>query len=872
MKILKMNNKLSNRFFLKSIAIFFIFALTIIIFANSVHNDFTNWDDNDLILNNMTIRTLDFKGLKRIFDPAAGGTYQPMRVLSYAIDYSIGGFNPVVYHIHNILLHAFAGVFLFLSLCCILPQLKAGNEKKPAKGWLNENKHILISLIVASLFIAHPINVEAVTWLSSRKYVLLCFFSFLSLFIYVKNTEREKDLIWLNLLSVLFFIAAVFSSPFGVVLPALFLFFEICRHDTFNLIKVIKDRFVSLSPYIVLGVVVFLLLWTKLVQTGGGASKLHFKGDIVYTIYTIFQALFDYLRNFLVPLWLNNRYVDYIYLSFFAFYKVWMGALLVVFTLAVSIWAVFKNNRLILFSLGWLFIAWLPTSNIIPISTKMADRYIYLASPGFFLLLVNSLLFIYDRAHLFKPPLNKVLANVQLFIFFLLFSGLVFLTIQRNQVWKDSGTLWNDSLNKDFQNVIAHTNLGSYLFIKGDLKEAERHLKIAHIVDKSSKVPLDTLGRVLFLQHKFDEAIATFKMLTIMDPSDIEAYGYLARIYLREGQPEKAATYIDKLIEANPENGEALSLQGAIFYDLKRYEEAAIHFKKSIKLFPENSELRFNYGLVLEKQELYNEAMSEFETAVTLKPLYAEAYEQIGKLHERKGLIDDAIEDYQKALKCNSGIPSIHNNLGNAFFKIGRSDKALESYSKAVEINSDFKIAKINVCVIYESKGLTSKAFDCYKEINENYKDSAMVVNNMGNILAGEGKIDEAVTYFKDSLKIDPAYPDANFNLGNIYYMQENWDAAMARYIVYLNSVPDDVAMLQKVASVHIRKEDYESAAKIYERITGLLPNNSNAFYIFGVMKLKIGQRDIAVELLHKALALDPENRQASYILTKIGQ
>jgi len=57
---------------------------------------------------NEKIRTLDLKNIKTIFEYNRPGTYQPVRVLSYAIDFHFWGFNPVGYHIQNILLHGLA--------------------------------------------------------------------------------------------------------------------------------------------------------------------------------------------------------------------------------------------------------------------------------------------------------------------------------------------------------------------------------------------------------------------------------------------------------------------------------------------------------------------------------------------------------------------------------------------------------------------------------------------------------------------------------------------------------------------------------------------------------------------------------------------
>src|SRR4030042_4313706 len=77
----------------------FIVCLTIlvlvgILYFNSLGNQFTNWDDG-MIYQNPSIRNLNWEGIKKMFVPQPGNTYQPIRVLSYAIDYKIWGLNPL---------------------------------------------------------------------------------------------------------------------------------------------------------------------------------------------------------------------------------------------------------------------------------------------------------------------------------------------------------------------------------------------------------------------------------------------------------------------------------------------------------------------------------------------------------------------------------------------------------------------------------------------------------------------------------------------------------------------------------------------------------------------------------------------------------
>jgi hypothetical protein len=177
----------SNRSF-SVLSIFLILILAGIVYANSLSNAFVYWDDPDLVLENTAIRSLDFQNTLRIFTPKVGHTYQPVRVLSYAIDYHLWQLNPVGYHAENTLLHAVSAIFLYLVLVRVLNEIRHNRS---------EASNRLVALVSVLLFVVHPVNVESVAWISSRKYGLLAFFSFLSLYSFVRSSEKKpQGILW----------------------------------------------------------------------------------------------------------------------------------------------------------------------------------------------------------------------------------------------------------------------------------------------------------------------------------------------------------------------------------------------------------------------------------------------------------------------------------------------------------------------------------------------------------------------------------------------------------------------------------------------------------------------------------------------------
>lgn len=849
-----------------------------ITYANSLENEFTNWDDEDLIVNNHRIRSLDLENIKKIFTfKFEGGTYQPFRVLSYAIDYRFWKFNPVGYHLHSIFLHMIASIFLYLSFIRVLPQIRhclfTGTVRQ-------EEKYVLMQLtafLTALLFAIHPVNVEAVTWLSSRKYVLLGAFSFSSFYFFIRSSEADSYNFFYNVISILLFIAAAFSSPFGVVLPGLFFLFLYCRDNSHNPIHVVWKNRKALIFYIVIGTIVFLMLWYRLVGHDGAVVKFHYGGKIWNTLVSMLQMLFDYARNFLCPLWLNNRYVDYTYTSFWNIYKIPSGLILIVALLIFVLWSWKKGNKVFLFCLGWFVISWLPASNIIPISTMMADRYIYIGSAGCFLAASYGLILGFSYS-LREPPV-LLLSNLISFKWFqCLFLVLIIaavvscvtLTIKRNRVWNNSGTLWTDSLKKDNDNFMAYTNLGTYLYKKrGDADKALEFYAKAHRLSPGVILPLENSGYVFTSIGKYEKAIPAYKKILEIDPEYLSAHGMLGQIYYLQGNYEQASYHFSKVLETEAVNGAAMTLRGNALYNLGHIDEAIELYLKGVELYPDNAELAYNLGIAYSKQNTLDMSIKFLKNAIDLKPSLAEAYNELGLVFEKKGELGKAEDKYKKALQLNAGIAEVYNNLGNIMFARENLDEAVKYYKKALLLNNDLINTRYNLCVIHEKKGLTGKAFTCYENLNKQWPDHAESLNNMGSIMANSGKFELAEQYFRQAIQQKPEYSQPYLNVAELLKNKGDIQKALEYYKKF-SKRSNNISALREIGLILDSLKEADSAINIFKKITAMSEATADDLYNLGVLYSKNGKNKDAYLMFQRALKMDPDNKNANTILKRI--
>ena len=654
--------KVSNKkFFIFSTI--FIIALSFAIYANSINNEFTNWDDEGLVVQNTGIRSLSFENLKAILTPRWGSTYQPIRVISYAIDYHFWELNPVGYHLHNILLHSLAAVFLFFALTFALPQIhganwiyrknKPVNSKQSVKSFnitgdstgnvnsvtannTTENptnimeqatspKHSLpnkiyriIALLTAVFFIVHPINVESVTWLSSRKYGDLAFFTFLSFFLFVKSSENEKYHPFFAFGSLVACLLAVMSSPFGVSIPALFFLFDYCRDKSNNPFKVLKRRILYYLPFIIFCLIMYPTLWKALVGgDSGGADVPHEMDSYLVTFLTMLRVLFDYAKNLILPFWLNNRYPDYPSYSF-GEPKVIIAMIIILLIIFFVTWQTWKGKKIHLFCIGWFTIAWLPASNIIPISTKMADRYIYISVMGPFLYFAYwNALVIYKNK---KQTIRFLMYGIILFcvIFFSI------LSIHRNTIWANSITLFEDSIKKDPRNYLAHYNLAMAYEGVGKIKAAEQQYIQAIKYNPEYVGAYTNLGILVYRKREYHRALILFQEAIRLKPDSLSEINNLAlAVQLKKKYSEGINASINAFLEALKNSPKSVLIHyyiGSAYFSSDNLIKAYEHFSKAARMAPKNYKFLFNLGAVCLKMGKIQEAKTYYRRALKLNP------------------------------------------------------------------------------------------------------------------------------------------------------------------------------------------------------------------------------------------------------------
>ncbi len=581
-----------------SIMVLFIGAL----YVNTLENQFTNWDDG-MIYQNSTIRNLSWEGIKRIFKYERGNTYQPVRMLSYAIDYHFWKLNPMGYRITNILFYMLTCIMVFFTLQILSSHLR----ERASPG-----SHYRVAFFGSLLFAAHPVHVEAVTWLAARKEVLQGFFFFGAFYLYLKAREEggRRRLIYLGM--VLFsLLLAILSKPSAVVFPGVVLVYEVSRakerwHDF------VKQHWIFFAIAFLLSAL-FILILVKVMEEAGGFKPYRggtFLNNLLISFYAflynikLLVATINYSAAYTIPV--TNPVVSLKTFSFVA---------ITLLLLATSIWSL-KKTKVFFFSTFFYLVTISPFLNLLPISTLLADRYVFIASFAYCFLLGIAFEKLYTFRHRkFTEGFFKLLSST---LFLLLMAGYSFVTIHQNKVWENSYTLWSDAVAKHPESNTANALMGVVYMDLGMDEEAIKHLE---------------------------------KAIQIL-PYDYQSRNNLGIVYGKVGQFERAYQELMLAIHLDPENDNIKINLGILFLRQKDYQKAEEVFKYLMEKRPNDAQLHYRLAYVYKEWGKYEQAITELQKASALAPQIINPYEELGNIFGSR--LEDrgrAIQFYSKGVE-----------------------------------------------------------------------------------------------------------------------------------------------------------------------------------------------------------------------------
>ncbi len=504
--------------------ILLVFLAPVLVYSNSLSNPF-QYDDFHSIADNPHIRSL--ANVPQFFsDPTLfseipeSAMYRPLLLSTFAFNYAISGRKTWSYHLVNVVIHGLCGLLVFVLGRALL------NETKPA-------------LIGALLFGVHPVNSEAVNYISSRSEILAALFFLLAFHL---ATIREGGAyrypsVWGA------FAAGLLSKSIVFVLPAVLWTRDLlirCRTGR-------EGRTALYAALAVLAAGYLWIVWSFLHKASLGAPVR----SLPEQISTQIKALVFYLKLLAVPTGLT---IDHQFLiSDTPFDPISGPAGLFVLSLLFVAFGAARSKPIYLFSIAWFLIVLAPSS-LIPLNVLVNEHRLYLPSVSF-ALVAGLTLKRFGSSH----GRRRIRGMIPVVLIGLL--GVA--TTQRNTVWGSAYDLWEDAASKAPLMARPHIFLGDAHFEDGNLARAMKE----------------------------------FETVLIRDPGFGPAYIRLAVLHRAHGNERAAVGVLRRGVAAIPENADLWEALGEQHRRSRDFHASRDAYLRAVELDPEDGGLRNNLGI-----------------------------------------------------------------------------------------------------------------------------------------------------------------------------------------------------------------------------------------------------------------------------------
>jgi len=445
-----------------------ILIVGLLVYSNTFHVPF-QFDESRYLLNNPFLKDLslspEFLSQDRYLYGEVVRRY--VGYILFAMNYQLHEYAVEGYHVVNLTIHLMSALLVYLLVLRTFqtPVLRVSLVAVRARS---------VALATALLFVAHPLQTEAVTYIHQRQASLCAFFYLLSLFLYVQwrqltfdaqqhpaSSDRNgrgpvfaRPLIW-YLGALIALILAMKTKENAFTAPVLIAVYELFFYN-----GALKRRLVFLVPLMATMLIIPATTLMLIKQNSTGLAQLASYGKSVPAgdyLLTQFRVLMTYVRLLLLPIHQNFEYDYPIYRSLFD-PEVLFSLLFHLCALAAAGVLVYRSRRsdkglrLISFGIVWFYLSLSVESGLVPLASVISEYRLYLPSVGFIIAIITGaiMLLLKIDARWFVPGMVCILVVVL---------GYGYAAYERNTVWSGAESLWADVVQKSPRLPGPHINL-----------------------------------------------------------------------------------------------------------------------------------------------------------------------------------------------------------------------------------------------------------------------------------------------------------------------------------------------------------------------------------------------------------------------------
>lgn len=610
-------------------------AAALAVFLQCAWHDFLNFDDDIYVYENFRVKTgLTWDNALWAFVAPRIGHWHPLTWWSLMLDNSWYGLWPGGFHLTSLALHLAAGLLLYRFL------RRATLATGP-------------SAAVAFLFLVHPLHVEPVAWIASRKDVLSGACLMAALLAYIQYVRRPTAIrySWV----VLWYVLGIMAKSMLMTFPVLLLLLDYWPLGRWR--GAWKSCLIEKTPLFLIAILSSAIA----LRAGYGFDAIGTSDN-----YPLAVRLANTPVNYAIYLWRTvwpaGLAPNYPLLRGFRPWPELFAAPILLLAVTAGVWAGREKRPYLLIGWLWFLVAMFPVSGVVQVGGHAtADRYTYVPLIGIFIMAAWTGKEVLDASPRLRSIGHAVCGVIAVV--------LVVLSIRQTHFWRTPVELWRHTLEVTRFNDKAMLNLGNELLARG----------------------------------QYDEAAAQYQNLLRLKPDDVDAQINVAKTCAMQGQTQEAMRQLQETVSRTPGSSRAHLEIGRLHLKLGNLQAALPELAASVHLKPDEPTPHYEYGRALMTAGQWGPAAVEFKETFELDITYAPALVSLGLCRAAESDFAAAADCFSRARHLRPGNFEACFNLGLALQKLGRNAEAAEALEEACRLKPADAEAKEALRIVRES-------------------------------------------------------------------------------------------------------------------------------------------------------------------------
>lgn len=217
------------------------------------------------------------------------------------------------------------------------------------------------------------------------------------------------------------------------------------------------------------------------------------------------------------------------------------------------------------------------------------------------------------------------------------------------------------------------------------------------------------------------------------------------------------------------------------------------------------------------------------QSALAADPANATLHTDLGMAYFAQDRYPEALAAFQKALTLNPAEVAAHNGIGRVYYHLGPPESSAAAYVRAIELDPHYVAGYWGLGILY------------YAQL---------------------GAYDKAIEVFQRGLEQNPQEVGFYGGIGHSYARSQRFAEAIQAYKTEIQLAPN-AASDMNLAIVYLYLRQYAEALAAIQRAIAIAPEHAWQQRVLGFVHDRMGQAELAVVALERAVELDPDDYEA---------